>query len=115
MFKSKHLIIDRAANRYKKVVKLLGLNVGEWKPLPSVNYLAITRVKFSKTVSSPKLMGNQSCTSNFSDYKYCLFLCVDSKRKQMVFKGEMQDVFNLAKDVEKYLEVETVDYTKAND
>jgi len=115
MFKSKHLIIDKTAKRYKKAVKLLGLNVGEWKPLPSVNYLAITRVKFSKTVSSPKLMGNQACTSNFSDYKYCLFLCTDAKRKQMVFKGEMQDVFSLAENVAKYLEVETVDYTKSTD
>lgn len=112
MFKSKHLIIDQENNRYKKVVKFLGMNVGEWKPLPLTNYVAITRVKFSKTVSSPKLMGNQSCTSNFSDYKYCLFFCTDTKRKKLVYKGDMEEVMVLAKEVATYLKTDVVDYTR---
>lgn len=114
MFESKYLLIDRPAGRYKKAIKLLGFNVGEWKVLPPTNYIAITKVKFSKTVSSPKLMGNKSGTSNFSDYKYCLFFCTDAQKKKLAYKGNIHEVMKLADEVAKYLEVEVVDYTNSN-
>lgn len=113
MFKSKYLFIDKIGSRYKKVIKLLGFNVGEWKVLPRTNYLAITKVRFSKTVNSPKLMGNKSCTSNFSDYKYCLFFCTDAQKKKLAYKGNRPEVMKLAEEVAKYLEIEVVDYTNS--
>lgn len=85
--------------------------MGEWKPLPNLNYIALTKVKFAKTVSSPKLMGNKSCTSNFSDYKFCLFLCEDAKKKVFVFKGDYEETQYLANQVAAYLDLKVVDYT----
>ncbi|MBE7441598.1 MAG: hypothetical protein KF732_01420 [Flavobacteriales bacterium] len=111
MFKSKYLWLDKEKNSFRVVVRFLGLNVGEWKPLPNLNYIALTKVKFAKTVSSPKLMGNKSCTSNFSDYKFCLFLCEDAKKKAFVFKGDYEETLQLANQVAAYLNLKVVDYT----
>jgi hypothetical protein len=111
MFKSKYLWLDKEKNCFRVVVRFLGLNVGEWKPLPNLNYIALTKVKFAKTVSSPKLMGNKSCTSNFSDYKFCLFLCEDAKKKAFVFKGDYEETLQLANQVAAYLNLKVVDYT----
>lgn len=111
MFKSKYLWLDKEKNSFRVVVRFLGLNVGEWKPLPNLNYIALTKVKFAKTVSSPKLMGNKSCTSNFSDYKFCLFLCEDAKKKAFVFKGDYKETLQLANQVAEYLNLKVVDYT----
>lgn len=111
MFKSKYLWLDKEKNSFRVVVRFLGLNVGEWKPLPTVQYIALTKVKFAKTVSSPKLIGNLSGTTNFSDYKFCLFLCEDVKKKVFVFKGDYEQTHQLANQVAEYLGLKVVDYT----
>lgn len=111
MYDAHNLIIDSENNRFKTYVKFLGFKVGEWKELPQFTFIAITKVRFSKTVSSPKLMGNQSCTSNFSDYKFCVFLCIDSRKKYLVFKGEYQKATIVADEISSYLKIPISDFT----
>lgn len=111
MFKSNKLWVDKENNRFRIVNKFLGLKFGEWQKLPVRNFVGITKVKFSKTVGSPKLFGNNSCTSNFSDYKFCVFVCEDTRKKKMVFKGDYEVAMELAKQVAEYLELEITDFT----
>lgn len=111
MFKSKYLWIDKDRNRFRVINTIFGLRFGEWQELPLLQFVSITKVKFSKTVSSPKLHGNASCTSNFSDYKYCVFLCEDTRIKKLVFKGKHEEAINLAKEIADYLNLKMVDFT----
>ncbi|MCB9335573.1 MAG: hypothetical protein H6586_05450 [Flavobacteriales bacterium] len=112
MYDAHNLIIDSENNRFKTYVKFLGFKVGEWKELPQFTFIAITKVRFSKTVSSPKLMGNQNCTSNFSDYKFCVFLCIDSRKKYLVFKGDYEDAIKVASSLKDYLKISVEDFVK---
>lgn len=111
MFKSKNLWLDKENNRFRIIVNVLGFKVGDWKDLTTIQFIAITKVKFSKTVSSPKLSGNASCTTNFSDYKYCIFLCESIKIRILVFKGDYGETQQLASQVSEYLGLKVVDYT----
>lgn len=111
MLKTKKLWLDRENNRFRIIVSFFGFTVGEWKSLSDIQFIGITRVKFSKTVSSPKLSGNVSCTTNFSDYKYCVFLCESVRKKTLVFKGSYEESQELVKEVSGYLEMKIVDFT----
>lgn len=112
MFEEERILIDLNKNQYKVFTRLLGFKIGEWKQLPTVNFIAITKVKFSKTVSSPKLSGNQSCTSNFSDYKYCVFICESTRNKCLAYKGGRESAFKLAQNMAVYLKTEVINYTE---
>ena len=113
MLEGKGYFIDKETNRFKIYNKLLFFKVGDWEKLPKANYVAITKVKFSKTVSTPKLMGNQACTSDFSDYKCCVFVCEDNRIKQLIFKGEYDVALIQANLIKDYLSVDLIDYVKA--
>jgi hypothetical protein len=111
MLEGKGYFLDKESNRFKPYNKLLFFKVGDWEKLPKPNYVALTKVKFSKTVSTPKLMGNQSCTSDFSDFKCCVFLCEDKRIKKLIFKGEYQNALIQANLIKEYLNIDIVDYT----
>ena len=111
MLEGKGYFIDKANNRFKPYNKLFFFKVGDWENLPESKYIAITKVKFSKTVSTPKLMGNEACTSDFSSYKFCVFVCKDQSIKKLIFKGSREEVQNQAELIKHYLDLEIVDYT----
>lgn len=106
------LIIDKENSRFKIYSKFLGFKLGEWQNYQEVNYVALTKVRFAKTVASPKLMGNQSCTSDFTDYKFCVFICKDNRIKHLVFKGDYDKALKLSAQVAEYFQVNIEDYTK---
>ncbi len=111
MLEGKGYFVDKETNKFKLYNKLLFFKVGDWENLPTPNYVAITKVKFSKTVSTPKLMGNQSCTSDFSSFKCCVFICEDNRVKKLLFKGKYDEALVQANLLKNYLNVEVVDYT----
>ncbi|MGB0881714.1 MAG: hypothetical protein ACPGSO_02095 [Vicingaceae bacterium] len=113
MLEGKGYFIDKESNRFKIYNKLLFFKVGDWEKLPQANYVAITKVKFAKTVPTPKLMGSQSCTTDFSSFKCCVFICEDKRIKQLIFKGEYEDALIQANLIKDYLDVEIIDYVKA--
>lgn len=112
MLQLENLIVDKEGKRFKIFSKFLGIKLGEWTQYQEANYIAITKVRFAKTVSSPKLMGNKSCTSDFTDFKFVVFICKDARVKQMIFKGDFEKAKTIAERVGEYLEIKTVDYTK---
>jgi len=112
MFEGKGYFIDKGTNQFKIYNKLLFFKVGDWEKLPKPNYIAITRVKFSKTVPTPKLMGNQACTSDFSSFKCCVFICEDKSKKQLIFKGEYDEALVQANLIKSYMSLNIIDYVK---
>ncbi len=112
MLEGNGFILDIEGSRLKVYNKILFFKVGDWEKLPTPNYIAVTKVKYSKTVSTPKLMGNQSCTSDFSSYKYCVFVCEDKRKKKLLFKGEYEEALAQASLLSDYLNTSIVDYTK---
>ena len=52
MLKTKKLWLDKDNNRFRIIVSVLGFKVGDWKSLADIQFIGLTRVKFSKTVSS---------------------------------------------------------------
>lgn len=111
MLKTKKLWLDKENNKFRIIVSVLGLKVGDWKSLADIQFIGLTRVKFSKTVSSPKLSGNTSCTTNFSDYKYCVFLCENVRKRTLVFKGSYEESQAFSKEISEYLGMKVVDFT----
>jgi hypothetical protein len=112
MLTLKNLLIDKEASKFKIYSKFLGFKLGEWTNFKEINYVAISKVRFARTVSSPKLNGNQSCTSDFTDFKFVVFICKDNRIKHLVFKGEFEDAMEVSTQVAEYLGVEIFDYTK---
>ena len=112
MLEGKGYFIDKETNRFKIYNKLFFFKVGDWEKLPEANYVAITKVKFSKTVPTPKLMGSQLCTTDFSSFKCCVFVCEDKRNKKLIFKGEYQEAHSQANLIKGYLNVELIDYVE---
>lgn len=114
MLTLRNLLIDKAGCKFKIYSKFLGFKLGEWTNFKDINYVAISKVRFARTVSSPKLNGNQSCTSDFTDFKFVVFICKDNRIKHLVFKGEYEEAMQVSNQVAEYLGVKIVDYTKEN-
>jgi hypothetical protein len=112
MLTLKNLLIDKEEGKFKIYSNFLGFKLGEWTNFKEINYVAISKVRFARTVSSPKLNGNQNCTSDFTDFKFVVFICKDNRIKHLVFKGEFEDAMEVSNQVAEYLGVEIVDYTK---
>lgn len=112
MLELKTLLVDKEEGKFKIYSKFLGFKLGEWNNFKEINYVAISKVRFARTVVSPKLNGNQKCTSDFTDFKFVVFICKDSRIKHLVFKGEYEDAKVVTKKVAEYLGLELVDYTK---
>jgi hypothetical protein len=112
MLELKNLLIDKENYKFKIYSKFIGFKLGEWTKFKDINYVAISKVRFARTVNSPKLIGNKNCTSDFTDFKFVVFICKDSRIKHLVFKGEFEDAVEISKQVANYLGVELVDYTK---
>lgn len=112
MLELKNLLVDKEQFKFKIYSKFLGIKLGEWTSFKEVNYVALTKVRFAKTVSSPKLNGNQSCTSDFTDFKYVVFICKDSRIKHLVFKGTYDEALQVGNEVANYLNVDLIDYSK---
>ena len=112
MLELKNLLIDKENYKFKIYSKFIGFKLGEWTKFKDINYVAISKVRFARTVSSPKLNGNQSCTSDFTDFKFVVFICKDNRIKHVVFKGEYEEAMEVSTQVAEYLGVEVVDYTK---
>ena len=70
MFHGKGLIIDKEKNRYKKFVSVLFFEVGDWKPLPKITFVGLTKVGGAQTMNSARTMGNSVTL------KVELFLCL---------------------------------------
>jgi len=83
MFHRKGIYIDKQNNKYKKYISLLFSEVGDWKPLPKINFVALTKVQGSQTMHSSRTMGN---SSTFKFDLFCVYLCADAKRKVLVCK-----------------------------
>lgn len=114
MLTLRNLLIDKTGCKFKIYSKFLGFKLGEWTNFKDINYVAISKVRFARTVSSPKLNGNQSCTSDFTDFKFVVFICKDNRIKHLVFKGEYEEAMQVSNQVAEYLGVKIVDYTKEN-
>lgn len=114
MLELKSLLISKEEGKFQIFSKFLGFKLGEWKKFKEINYVALSKVRFARTVPSAKLNGNQSCTSDFTDYKFVVFICKDSRIKHLVFKGEFEESTHTAQQVAEYLGVEVVDFTKDN-
>ncbi|GAB4260610.1 MAG: hypothetical protein Kow0079_17490 [Vicingaceae bacterium] len=112
MFEYKGVIIDKEQQQFKKYQKILFLKMGDWEKYSTPKFIAITKVKFTKTMPSNKLMGNEACTTDISEYKCCVFICSTTTKKSMVFKGKYNDAFDLAEKISAYLNVEIVNYVK---
>ena len=110
MFQGKGLIIDKEKGRYKKYVSFLWMELGEWKPLLKFSFVATTKVLGATNFFSSRSMGNSVTVK--SDL-YCVYLCVDRKRKVLVRKtGNPQEALTLAKGVSDYLNIDLINYIK---
>ena len=110
MFHGKGLIIDKEKNRYKKYVSVLFFEVGDWESLPSISFVAITKVKGSQKMHSRGGMG-ASATLRFD--MYCVYLCLDKKQKVLVKKTKnMQEASRLAEGAAEYLGIDLKNYVK---
>ncbi len=112
MLELANLIIDKEQGKFKIFSKFLGFKLGEWTNFKEINYVALSKVRFARTVSSPKLNGNQSCTSDFTDFKFVVFICKDSRIKHVVFKGGFEEAIAVSQEVSNYFNVDIVDYAK---
>jgi hypothetical protein len=110
VFRGNGLIIDEKQNRYKKYVSVLFFKVGDWAPLPKISFVALTKVDGSQSMHSARTMGN---SATFKVELYCVYLCVDQKRKILVKKTKnKQEAFKLASGVASYLDVSLSNYVK---
>ena len=112
MLEQEGILVDKDKGQYKVYTKFLGFKVGEWKKLPAVQFIGISRVKFSQTMDSATFMGNENCTTKSSDYKYCVFLCKSVKQKIMVYKGDQDKALEIANSIANYLSLSVTDFTK---
>lgn len=78
MFNKKGLILDTDNNRYKRYVSVLFFNIGDWKPLQKISYVALTSV-LSKTSLWAAASYGVSGPVEVKGKLYCVFLCSDSK------------------------------------
>jgi hypothetical protein len=107
MFQGYGLIIDKENKRFKTEVSFLG---GEWQSLRDFSFVATTARKGAATFRSIKTTGNSS-TVTFP--LFCVYLCVDKKRKVLVMKSEnKKDAVELAKGISEYLSIDLVNYIK---
>lgn len=110
MFYGKGLIIDKEKNRYKKYVSVLFFKVGDWVPLPNISFIALTKVDGRQSMHSARTMGN---SVTFKVELFCVYLCVDSKRKILVCKkNNKQEALKLANGAANYLEVSLNNFVK---
>lgn len=110
MFKAKGLLVDKEKNRYKTYVSFLGIEFGEWKPLRKFSFVATTQRKGAATYRSIRTIGNSS-TVTFP--LFCIYLCLDKKRKTLVFKSKnKQETLNSAKILSEYLNIDWINYIK---
>jgi len=95
MFYGDGLIVDKEKNRYKKYVSVLFFKVGDWKPLPKISFIAISKVKGTQTMHAPRTM---SASVSLKVDMYCVYFCIDEKRKVLVRKTKnKQKALTLAK------------------
>lgn len=110
MFEGKGLIIDKEKGRYKKYVSFLLFRVGEWKKLPTISFIAFTKVDGTQSMHSARTMGN---SVTFKVELYCVYLCIDLKRKILVLKSKnKQEALRLATDSAKYLNIDLSNFVK---
>lgn len=113
MFEGKGLLIDKEKKRFKKYVSFLFFKVGEWKPLRNFSFVAITTVMGAQTLNNPSLPQTSVASVTLKVRLYCVYLCIDKKRKVLVLKSKSkQEAETLAKDVSDYLNIDLVNYIK---
>jgi hypothetical protein len=110
MFNGNGLIIDKEKNRYKKYVSVLFFEVGDWKPLPKISFIALTLVGGTHRMHS---RGGRGASVTLKVDLYCVYMCLDQKRKILVKKSKKkQEALNLASGAAKYLEIPLNNYLK---
>jgi hypothetical protein len=112
VFEGKGLFIDKQNNRYKKYVSVLFFKVGEWKKLPEITFVAITKVKGNQTMEG---RGGMATSATLKIDLFCVYLCIDQKRKILVKKTKKKnEAIILAKGAADYLKVSLSNYLKEN-
>lgn len=110
MFHGEGLYIDKTTNRYKKYVSFLFFKIGDWKPLPKISFVALTKVLSIQNLNNPQ---GVVASVSLKGKLYCVYLCVDSKRKILVCKTKnKQEALKLANGAANYLEVSLNNFVK---
>lgn len=113
MFEGKGIIIDKEKKRFKKYASFLFFKVGEWQPLRKFTFVAITTVMGAQTLNFPSLPMVSVGSSTLKVRLFCVYLCVDKKRKVLVMKSTLQqEAETLAKGISEYLSIDLVNYIK---
>jgi hypothetical protein len=110
MFNGNGLIIDKEKNRYKKYVSVLFFEVGDWKPLPKVSSIILSKAQGTEAMHSPRTMG---ASVNLKVDLYCVYFSTDQNRKVLVKKTKKkQEAIELAKGAANYLDISLNNYVK---
>lgn len=110
MFEAKGLIIDKEKQRFKTYISFLGFKFGDWQPLRKFTFVASSSRRGAATFRSIRTIGNSS-TVSFP--LFCIYLCLDKKRKVLIFKSQSKsDVIKVSKGVSEYLNIDWINYVK---
>ena len=111
MYQDWNIKIDKKNSRYKKLYRVLGIPMSDgWQKLPDVQYVAITKVKMTKTNRSSQTIGNEA-SHGIERFVVYLFGSKKNIRVEVCKVKSLKQAKKVGRDMGNYLQKELIDYT----